>query len=67
MKFWSRIAPLLAVAVAGCASGPSAPDLAAYDFEYMARVERAARLAGVDVFWVNPPQRKSGPAAAAGR
>ncbi|HSR66246.1 MAG TPA: hypothetical protein VLM17_11670 [Xanthomonadaceae bacterium] len=62
------------VVLAGCAStpetassAPNEPTLVAKqptvhdDYQYMARVEEAARIRGIALQWVNPPQKRELP------
>jgi len=43
--------------LAGCATAPS--PFAGYDTEYMAKVEKGARLGGAQLVWVQPPLAKA--------
>lgn len=64
----SRLVIVLAMvlATAGCASLSSSPGAASeVDAAYVAYVENAAKRFGTTVIWVNYPQRRVDPAAAA--
>jgi len=50
------LALLVLVAAAGCASAP-APDASGNDEARRQAVERAARVHGVTVVWINAPRR----------
>ena len=50
-------AAALSIATTACQSTPVVAIDTAYDVERMARIERAARTAGVTVVWINPPMR----------
>lgn len=41
------------------ASAPREPSPMSRDERYIATIERIARNRGIDVVWVNPPQRES--------
>lgn len=65
MKTRYVLSTFLALLVAGCASNGSKSDLAqnslGKDQRYIAAVEAKADKAGVEVIWVNPPNKKNTP------
>ncbi len=49
---------LASVTLAGCASStPDSSSLAGVDTKRVAKIEAAARRAGVEVYWVNYPRK----------
>lgn len=54
MKTTLSCAAALCIATTACQSKPVLTADTGYDTERMARIERAARTAGVTVVWVNP-------------
>ena len=59
MKRYSSIALacLAALALSACATAPTPRSPTEVDKEYVGMVNANARLAGVDVVWVNPPRK----------
>lgn len=60
----SLVLPLVLapIVLAGCASTGSterAANRGDYDYQYVGLVERQAKAMNVDVYWVNPPRKKS--------
>ncbi len=54
------IAALAAFLVSGCGSMQMAQSRdETVDYQYMARVEQAAKQYGTQVVWVNPPQKRA--------
>ena len=45
-----------ALVVSGCASLSGGPEI---DYKYVARIENAAKVAGVSVYWINYPTIRS--------
>lgn len=58
MKTTLSCAAALCIATTACQSTPVATIDSAYDLDRMARIESAARAAGVTVMWINPPLLK---------